>query len=330
MYNLSDIKTLHIELTNKCQASCPMCARNLQGGVVNPFIHETEITYDFFIKWFSVDFIKQLDRVLLCGNLGDPIIAKDILKIYQYCRDNNQNIKLSLNTNGSARDNDFWIEIAKLNVIVRFGIDGLNDTHSLYRIGTSFEKVISNATAFINAGGTAIWDMLVFHHNEHQVEECQQLSEKLGFEEFVRKDTSRFKEDKLVVLDKNGKEIYQLHPSLKSKKIYKMVNSSSKHINCKIIKEKSLYISSNGIVVPCCWLGLDEIPHINPSRIDYLTKIDKFYSLHENSLEEIFNAGLFSKIENTWSTKPLIECSRQCGSFDKFNEQFTHESQKSQ
>ena len=50
MYNLSDIKTLHIELTNKCQASCPMCARNLQGGVVNPFIHETEITYDFFIK----------------------------------------------------------------------------------------------------------------------------------------------------------------------------------------------------------------------------------------------------------------------------------------
>lgn len=330
MYSISDIRTLHLELTNKCQASCPMCARNLQGGITNPFITETEITYDVFVKWFSADFIKQLDRILLCGNLGDPIIAKDILKIYQYCRNNNQNISLSLNTNGSARDNDFWVELAKLNVVIRFGIDGLRDTHSLYRIGTSFDKVINNAAVFIKAGGTAIWDMLVFQHNEHQVEECQQLSKTLGFKEFVRKDTSRFKEDKLIVLDKTGKEINQLYPSVKSKKIYKLVNNISTEISCKVAKEKSLYISSHGVVVPCCWLGLDELPHVNPSRIDYLNKINKFYSLNQYSLEEIFGTNLFDDIKNSWATNPLTECSKQCGSFDKFNEQFTYESQKSQ
>jgi hypothetical protein len=27
MYNFANLTTLHIEITNKCQASCPMCVR---------------------------------------------------------------------------------------------------------------------------------------------------------------------------------------------------------------------------------------------------------------------------------------------------------------
>jgi MoaA/NifB/PqqE/SkfB family radical SAM enzyme len=326
MYPLEEIKTLHLELTNKCQASCPMCARNMQGGVTNPFIDETEITYELFSQWFDHSFIKQLHKIILCGNLGDPIIAKDIIQIYTHCRDINAEINLCLNTNGSARDDDFWNALAKLNVIVRFGIDGLKDTHSLYRIGTSFDKVIKNATTFINSGGTAIWDMLVFEHNEHQVEECKKLSKELGFKEFVRKDTSRFREDKLIVIDKNGKQVNTLYPSLKSKKIYKIANNVSSIINCKVQKEKNLYISSHGIVVPCCWLGLNEFSHTSVSRIDYLNKIEKFYSLQNYSLKQIFDSGVFDKIKTTWDNEPLIECSKQCGNFDKFNEQFSHES----
>jgi hypothetical protein len=41
MYRITD---LHIELTDKCQASCPMCGRNKNGGVERPFVGQHEVT----------------------------------------------------------------------------------------------------------------------------------------------------------------------------------------------------------------------------------------------------------------------------------------------
>lgn len=102
MYLIENINTIHLEITNKCQASCPMCARNLQGGALNPFVKESEITFEDFSRWFSPQFITQLDKLYMCGNLGDPVIAKDTVKIFEYCRTHNENIMLSMNTNGSA------------------------------------------------------------------------------------------------------------------------------------------------------------------------------------------------------------------------------------
>jgi MoaA/NifB/PqqE/SkfB family radical SAM enzyme len=32
MQQVSDIKSVHIELTDKCQAQCPMCARNFMAA----------------------------------------------------------------------------------------------------------------------------------------------------------------------------------------------------------------------------------------------------------------------------------------------------------
>lgn len=320
MYNLNQITSVHLEITNKCQASCPMCARNLQGGIDNPFMELNEITLEQFTEWFNPEFVKQLKKLYMCGNLGDPIIAKDTLEIFSYCRYNNPNIMLSMNTNGSARNSKFWKMLAELQVTVRFGIDGDKQTHSIYRKGTDYDLIIKNASTYIEYGGMAIWDMLVFEHNKHQVEDCRKLSEEMGFVQFVAKNTARFKENKLDVIDTKGMKIYTLYPSNKSKQLSKTEVEPSE-IKCKV-KDGGIYVTSNGIVTPCCWLGLDELPHHNPSRIDYLSRIGKFYSLQENTLQEIFDSKVFEKIENTWIDNPLLECSKQCGSYDKFNSQF--------
>jgi MoaA/NifB/PqqE/SkfB family radical SAM enzyme len=241
MYNLKDIKSIHLEVTSKCQASCPMCARNIQGGIDNPFMTVTEITLEQFKEWFPVTLIQHLDRVFMCGNLGDPIIAKDTLKIFQYLTEVNPNISLGMNTNGSAKSWQFWKELARLRVHVRFGIDGLIDTHSLYRVGTNWIKIIDNATHFIKAGGEATWDMLVFEHNKHQIDSCKELSEELGFKHFASKNTARFKEGSLNVIDKQGKTTHILYPTDRSRQI--IIPEESKVIKCKVAKEKSLYVS---------------------------------------------------------------------------------------
>jgi len=326
MYNLEYIKTVHLEVTSRCQASCPMCSRNIQGGVDNPWIVLDEITLEKFKKWFSVEILKDLDRIYMCGNTGDPIIAKDTLEIFQYIRQSNNNIKLGMNTNGSARNEDWWIDLAKLDIDVRFGIDGLLDTHSLYRVGTDWKKIIENASAFINAGGNAIWDMLVFDHNKHQIEECKLLSEKLGFKNFNAKHTSRFRENVLTVLTKEGKTSHNIYPSDKSDYLKKTLDnydiSLNREINCKVLKDKSIYVNSQGYVIPCCWLDTHSMYPMHKSKIDITDRDINFLSLKTHNLLDIFKNKIFDKVSDTWQSKPLLECSKQCGKIDKFNLQF--------
>ena len=176
MYRLADIESIHMEPTEKCNLNCLMCDRNKNGGEVNQYLRDRELTIDDIVRAFSPTFISQLKRMHMCGNYGEPILARDCLKILKYFRLCNETMKLEVITNGCARPAEWWVELAQLNSVVRFGIDGLEDTHKIYRQGASFELIINNAKAYIDAGGYAIWDYLVFGHNEHQIDEARKLS----------------------------------------------------------------------------------------------------------------------------------------------------------
>jgi MoaA/NifB/PqqE/SkfB family radical SAM enzyme len=305
-----------------------MCPRRIHGGILNPLFNLAEITLVQFKEWFPVEFVRQLDQINMCGNLGDPIIAQDCLEICNYIREVNPNIRMSINTNGSARTKQFWQGLATAGVRVVFGIDGLEDTHSIYRIGTDFDKIIDNAYDFIQAGGIAEWHMLVFEHNEHQVEECKNISIEMGFKNFVTKHTSRFTDDKFHVLDESGKTINILKPTSHSKrttiKIKDMSGQTPNRIACKAQKSSEIYVSAEGIITPCCWLDLSwGIPHWE-KRIDYMDRIGTYPDLNKTTIFEIFESDYFEKIESTWSDKPLMQCSDQCGLVDKLGEQFAN------
>ena len=322
MYNLENIKTIHLEVTSRCQASCPMCVRNVQGGIDSPNLTISEITLAQFKEWFPFNFIQQLDRLYMCGNTGDPIIAKDTLTIFQYLREVNPNIDLGMNTNGSARTQNWWEDLARADVKVIFGIDGLEDTHSLYRIGTDYQQILRNARAFIDAGGHAEWHMLIFEHNQHQVEDCRTLSMQFKFDKFVAKHTSRFQNDSLQVLNKDGTTSHILRPSIKSKQITEKLSSQQPVISCKVKEPGSLYISAEGKIAPCCWLEFNAVPNTSASYIDFANKGFTNPDLNLQTLTDVFNGNFFNDIEKTWASDPLHSCSRQCGSVDKFNEQF--------
>ena len=84
MYNYNDIKMVHLEVTQRCQAACPMCDRNENGGRDNRHITNAELSLDDAKAIFTPNFIKQLHTMYMCGNLGDPIIARDTLEIFEY------------------------------------------------------------------------------------------------------------------------------------------------------------------------------------------------------------------------------------------------------
>jgi len=342
MYKLEDIKTVHLEMSEKCNLACLMCDRNENGGDVNPYLEERELTFDIIHRTFPPSLIKQLKRMYMCGNYGDPILAKDTMQILKYFRAWNANMNLTVITNGCSKPTPWWIELAEVVDTVRFGIDGLKDTHKIYRQGAIYNLIIRNAKAYIDAGGYAIWDYLVFGHNEHQIEEARQLSEKLGFKEFIVKKTGRFFSNvKLEGKDEHAgickpKLEKNINKSLqKEHDIVEKYGSMESYLNkvdidCKVLKNKEIYISAEGIVLPCCWLAGQMYKwYLPPNSTQVWELIDKNkININKVSLYNIFKSGMFDEIQDTWS-KPstdegkLKTCALKCGvEMDQFGDQY--------
>lgn len=197
-FNLHELNQLHVELTNACNAACPMCTRfHINSPLIRPDLEIDQITIEKFKKYFPPHIIKKCEVILFCGVHGDPGMAKDLYEICEYiaeCSPGKTSIRM--NTNGGMRKPDFWSKLGSLFAKQRrdhwrwqitFSIDGLKDTNHLYRRNVDWDRVMSNAQAFIDAGGFAEWDFLIFGHNEHQIDEAKELSKKMGFVNFVPK-----------------------------------------------------------------------------------------------------------------------------------------------
>ncbi len=334
-----------------------MCLRTICGGSINPQLPLEEINLSQAKKIFTPHFLKQLNRIYLCGNYGDPATAKDLLEIFEYFKSHNPSLRLDLFTNGSLRSTQFWHTLGKSINSINFSIDGLADTNHIYRRNTSFDKIMDNCEAFIQAGGKAIWDFIVFAHNEHQVEEARSLSKKMGFHKFVVKKTGRFfsntlstGKDEQVVFDKNQNIEYTLKKPLNEKyqntslqkekalveKYGSLINYLDKTpISCRVEKEKSLYISAQGHVFPCCWTANQLYPwYFKPKSSPIWGLLDKSggiegISAFHDSVEHIVNGSFFQDIlPESWNCSSikngkLKACAKTCGQeFNPFAAQF--------
>lgn len=359
MYKLSDIRQVHLEITQACQAACPMCDRNQNGGALNPHINLDELTLDDCKKIFPPEFIKQLNTMYMCGNLGDPVVARDTLEVFRYFREQNPGMWLSMNTNAGARDSAWWTELAKVfgrQGTVIFSVDGLSDTNHLYRQNVRWDAVENSMRSFIAAGGRARWDFLIFDYNQHQVEEARALSEQWGFERFVSKKTGRFvtssyeKKEQHQALDRRGVETTLLqrpkleyqNPALKKfdtvVEKYGTIEDyhDSTAIFCKVKDDGNLFITAEGLALPCCWTAgrMYKWYHRDPHVEQIWSYINKAggksaISALEHGLEHVFNTGIFDAIEQSWSlpsckSGKLSICAQKCGAeLDLFKEQFS-------
>jgi hypothetical protein len=237
---LRRIKVLHVEPTDVCQAACPLCARETDPLFRKDLKHHLKI--EQIQQHFSNRVLAGLDKIFMCGNYGDPAAGYYTMDIYNYFRKINPSIVLGMNTNGSIQSTFFWHELGKLfnqsQDYCVFSIDGLEDTNAVYRKNVNWQKLMSNAEAFIAAGGSAHWDMLVYKHNQHQVDACEQLARDMGFKWFRAKVSKRGFTDRLEFPIGWQQSVV-----------------SQGKIECHALKEKSMYIDAQGRVSACCWLG---------------------------------------------------------------------------
>ena len=76
-----------------------MCARNIYGKMLNPYIKLKSLPLSWFQENISPTQIKNLDKIFFCGNVGDPATAPELIEIVKFFKKHNEEITIGLNTN---------------------------------------------------------------------------------------------------------------------------------------------------------------------------------------------------------------------------------------
>ena len=196
MLTSRNIKVLHLEPTDVCQAACPLCARETDKNFDKG--HRHQLSVEQLESILPEELVVNLDKMFMCGNYGDPAAGNHTIAIYEWFRQQNPNIVLGMNTNGAIGTTFWWHSLAK----------------------------------------SAHWDMLVYKHNQHQVNACEQLARDMGFKWF------RAKVSKRPLIGKLESPVGWINPK-----------QQAKSISCHALNEQSIFIDACGRVSPCCWLG---------------------------------------------------------------------------
>ena len=153
MYEKIDVKTVLIEITNRCNLRCVHC--------FNYFERD-----DYSTLYMSLDNIKyiiekcklySLNKIFLSG--GEPLLHPDIIKVIELCGEY-PDIFFTITTNGLLLTQQLIIEIEKYtNVCVQLSVDGLEKssyeaqrgkgTYDLFM--KSLQMLISSKIKYITA-----------------------------------------------------------------------------------------------------------------------------------------------------------------------------------
>ena len=309
MLMLLDVKTIVVDFTSHCNAMCGNCSRNIDGIKVNPNMPLGHMDMDTWKR--IVDDAQGIEEIIFNGAYGDPLMNPNLVFALQYAR--KLKCKIMIHTNGGIGKPNMYRMLAQElkhfpQGVVTFSIDGLEDTNHLYRRHVVWKNVMDNAKAFIDAGGLARWRMLVFKHNAHQVEQCEQLSKDMGFRVFdinggytfsaidsiVSQAVERFKATKkeqarTIEYDKKHLTNVERLEGLIEKGFDKA------KITCKWHRKNKIQISHTGEVLPCCYLLSDRYPKDNNSPYAKQCNSIEWPNINDTSLDEIIASRTLSK-----------------------------------
>ena len=276
---LETVKWLHIEASTRCNAWCPSCPRNIDGYKLKDGLIEEDLSLQNLSNLVSQ--LPSLQTVQLCGAYGDPIAAKNITEILDFLI--SKKLSINIHTNGSLKTVEWWSalgsKIKDTEHLIFFALDGLEDTHEIYRQGTNYNKIINNAKSFISTGGKAVWQFIPFAHNEHQIKEAFILSKKLKFHNFkiikrprVNLNAKHYKTGKLLNIKPWSNDIMFSD---------KVTSHETLGKSCMHLEYPSLYVNADGKISTCGFIP----------DIEYTNDID---------------------IASELKTNPRLECRKSC------------------
>lgn len=280
------IKRVHLDLTSECNLHCAFCSRPRLFKKLSVSRRHIGLP---MLKARLNNVLCHTDLINLSGTFGEPTLHPELIDIIDYFQDVSP-AQIRMDTNGSLHPESWWRSLASKNVAITFSVAGMTQkSHERYRRGSRLSTVLANLRAYVDCGGEAELQYIVFKQNEEEMKDAKQLCMELGIE--FHPITSRRYDDK-------------------NEKPAGFRRTLDDYRRCKIAKDPELYIAFDGTVEFCCrfqprWNKIIKHPIIKKY---YFNRIESF-NLYDNTLSDILRSDYFRFMFNNYQSV--------CGKFIK-------------
>lgn len=315
LFNLQDI---HIEISSKCTLKCPRCPRT----ELKPEELNREISLVEFQHSFTPNFLKlRVNKLIFCGDIGDPIYATEFLDIIKYIK-SVSTVSVLIITNGSYRKPEWWQELGSVLTHrdqVTFSVDGWDqETNEQYRVNSNFDSIVAGARALRDSSQVIMgWSFIYFRFN-NKPEKIIELATDLGFDHVDFVKSSKFDGrylvngiDELKPADANN--IAKTAQYEKTRSVLKCLSElnfswrKNNHPWARCLNhEKELFISVDGLVFPCPWFNSGY------QENDFVKKYRNRLSIKTRTLEEILADECWQEFLTRLEVMPLDICNIKC------------------
>ena len=337
-WNYKDLNVF-LDVSTYCNAGCPQCHRTNDNGLgKQDWLPLIQWDLDAFRKAFPPKELSYIALIDFCGTWGDPAMCKDLDKIFKYIIENSKT-KITMNTNGSIRDEEWWWNVGILcgkRLIVTFDVDGINQSmHEKYRRFTSLEKVLNNMYSLSQTKSIVTSQTILFKHNQDYQNEIRSLVKEYGSCSHTFVVSDRFERKNSIdgarkFINENGNEEYlEEADGLKDGIIAgTRVSQLESKIICRwAMPRNEVVINPDGQVLPCCYhanghykFKFDhtygkELNH-HPVYQDDYNKNEKQYNVFYTPLSEIMQSKWYNETlpNSIKGDNPVFQCVKQCSS----------------
>ena len=148
----------------------------------------------------------------------------------------------------------------------------------------------------IKAGGNAVWQFIVFEHNQHQEQEVKIKAREEGFQ-----------------------DIKYIYSHRKGDGEVSVPRIETKEIECKYKKQNRIFINHMGNVIPCCHLNSEMLEYSagrkeNTKFTEILNNNGKELSVNikYNDIDEVMEGDTWQDIVDSWTDEPISKCYKTC------------------
>ncbi|MDX1699585.1 MAG: radical SAM protein [Melioribacteraceae bacterium] len=270
-----------VNLTTRCNCNCYFCLIEelKRKGIETP-------KRDLPLQAIHSLIEQHVEHIHFCGDRGEALFHPELDRIIDLIK--SYGIQISMSTNGSVKSTDWWYEFGKKCTKedkVVFALDGLEESHKVYR-GTDWKTITDNARAFMKGGGTAVWKMIVFQHNEKDIPFVKGISKAMGFKSTwlinSRGYNNRYKKPE-TRLGKTRVEVFEEY--------------GCAEVRCRFPRNEQFYVAIDGTVWPCCIIRTIYLCGEAPNIQEAIDKDGDYIHILKTPLRYIINnSHLFNTV----------------------------------
>ena len=238
-----------VEPTTSCNLRCPECISGLRAFTRNRGM----LSLNNFKQW--VDQFHKDACYLTLYFQGEPYLNTDFFEMVSYAKQKKIYVSTSTNAHFLTKTNAEKTILSGLSQLI-ISIDGsTNESYKKYRIGGELEKVIEGVKNLVEArkklkkmNPLIVFQVIVFRHNEAQLEAIKKLGKELGVDKVQLKSAQIYDYE-------NGSELI---PENSRYSRYEKISDGSYRIKNALEDHcwkmwHSCVVTWDGNMVPCCY-----------------------------------------------------------------------------